>query len=91
MLGLPSGQVQLSPYQSRWQSLFVEERNQLQAIIGEYVLDIQHIGSTSIPTMLAKPILDIGIAVTNFEEAGRCIRPMAKLGYTDKGETRIYG
>ena len=39
--------------------------------------------------MLAKPILDIGIAVAAFEEAVRCIPPMEKLGYTYKGENGI--
>ena len=89
MLGLPSGQIQLSPYESGWQILFLEERDRLQASIGGYILDIQHIGSTSIPGMPAKPILDIGIAVTNFEEAVRCIPLMEELGYTYKGENGI--
>jgi GrpB-like predicted nucleotidyltransferase (UPF0157 family) len=89
MLGLPSGQIHLSPYELEWQILFLQERNRLQASIGGYVLDIQHIGSTSISGMPAKPILDIAIAVTNFEEAVRCIMPMTKLGYTYKGENGI--
>lgn len=89
MLGLPSGQIQLSPYESQWQTRFLREKDQLQSSIGEYVLDIEHLGSTSIPGMLAKPILDIGIAVAAFEEAVRCIPPMEKLGYTYKGENGI--
>ena len=89
MLGLASGQIQLSPYESGWQLLFLEERDRLEARVGEYVLDIQHIGSTSIPGMPAKPILDIGIAVTDFEEAVRCIKPLENLGYTYKGENGI--
>src|SRR6266404_7166187 len=84
-----SGQIQLFAYKSGWQIRFLEERDQLQASIGEYVLDIQHIGSTSIPRMSAKPILDIGIAITNFEDGVRCIQPMEKLGYTYKGENGI--
>jgi len=84
-----SGQVKLFAYESGWQILFLEERDRLQAGIGEYVLDIQHIGSTSIPGMPAKPILDIGIAITNFEEGVRCIHPMEKLGYRYKGENGI--
>jgi GrpB-like predicted nucleotidyltransferase (UPF0157 family) len=89
MLGLPSGMVLLSPYESGWQTLFLEEMDRLQVGIGGYVLDIQHIGSTSIPGMPAKPILDIGIAVANFEEAVQCIPPMEELEYTYKGENGI--
>ena len=89
MLGLPSGQIHLSPYESGWQTLFLEERNRLLTRIAEFVLDIQHVGSTSIPGMPAKPILDIAIAVTNFEEAVRCVSPLENLGYTYKGENGI--
>jgi GrpB-like predicted nucleotidyltransferase (UPF0157 family) len=89
MLGLPSGQVQLSRDRPEWRSLFLEEAYRLRSSIGDYILDIQHIGSTSIPGMSAKPILDIGIAVENFEEAGRCVPPMEELGYTYKGENGI--
>lgn len=77
MLGLLSGQIQLCPYEPEWSFFFLKEQNLLQAEIGKYVLTIQHIGSTSIPGMLAKPILDIGIAVRNFEEATRCVRANA--------------
>ncbi|MBK8312580.1 MAG: GrpB family protein [Acidobacteria bacterium] len=89
MLGLPSGEVQLSRYEAGWRSLFLEEAERLRTGIGGYVLDIQHIGSTSIPGMPAKPILDIGIAVTDFEEAMRCVPPMEELGYIYKGENGI--
>ena len=58
-------------------------------MVVEYVLDIQHVGSTSIPGMIAKPIIDIAIAVKNFEEASVCIEPIERLGYEYKGEFGI--
>jgi GrpB-like predicted nucleotidyltransferase (UPF0157 family) len=61
----------------------------LQAAIGPHVLDIQHVGSTSIPGMIAKPIIDIGIAVTSFEGARVCIQPIEQLGYVYRGEHGI--
>lgn len=89
MLGLPKGVVELCPYTSEWQGLFEEEQKLLRDCVGNYVLDIQHIGSTSIPGMIAKPILDIGIAVSNFEEARVCIAPIEQLGYEYRGENGI--
>ena len=89
MLGLSSGQLQLAPYEPNWQRLFLAEKEQLGASLGEFILDIQHIGSTSIPGMIAKPILDIGVAVTSFEEAARCIPLLEQLGYSYKGENGI--
>lgn len=89
MLGLASGQLCLSSYEPDWPLLFLEERERLCAGVGTYILDVQHIGSTSIPGMLAKPILDIGVAVANFEEAAGCIPPLEQLGYVYKGENGI--
>ncbi len=89
MLGLEKGTVRLIPYTDEWGRLFEEEKSRLQAAVGKYVLDIQHVGSTSIPGMGAKPIIDIGIAVKNFEEASICIPPIEQLGYEYKGENGI--
>jgi GrpB-like predicted nucleotidyltransferase (UPF0157 family) len=89
MLGLEKGTVRLVPYTREWQRLFEEEKSRLQAAVGKYVLDIQHVGSTSILGMSAKPIIDIAIAVNNFEEAGVCIRPIEQLGYEYRGENSI--
>ncbi|HEX4947008.1 MAG TPA: GrpB family protein [Blastocatellia bacterium] len=89
MLGLTSGQLQLVPYEPNWSLLFLAENERLCANLGDYILDVQHIGSTSIPGMPAKPILDIGVAVANFEEAARCIPLLEQLGYKYKGENGI--
>lgn len=89
MIGLERGIVRLVPYTTEWKRLFEQEKARLQAAIGDYVLDIQHVGSTSIPGMVAKPILDIGIAVRNFEKAAVCIEPMVQLGYDYYGENGI--
>ena len=89
MLGLEKGTVRLVPYTQEWMRLFEDEKSRLQAAVGEFVLDIQHVGSTSIPGMAAKPIIDIAIAVNDFEEAGICIRPIEQLGYEYRGENGI--
>lgn len=89
MLGLPSGQLRLSLYEPDWPLLFLAERERLFASLGRYVLDVQHIGSTAIPGMPAKPILDIGVAVTNFAEAACCIPLLEQFGYSYKGENGI--
>ncbi len=89
MLGLPSSQLRLTLYNPNWSLLFLAEKERLFASLGNDVLDVQHIGSTAIPGMPAKPILDIGVAVANFEEASRCIPLLEQLGYRYKGENGI--
>ncbi|MGH2403022.1 MAG: GrpB family protein [bacterium] len=88
-IGLKRGTVELLPYGAEWRRLFEEEKTRLQNAIGQYVLDIQHIGSTAVPGMIAKPIIDIGIAVMDFEEARVCIARIEHLGYEYRGEQRI--
>jgi len=88
-LGLKRGELRVSPYREEWKNLFEIEKRDIKKIIGDYIKDIQHVGSTSIPGMPAKPILDIAIAVKDFEEARICIKPLCDMGYTFKGENGI--
>jgi GrpB-like predicted nucleotidyltransferase (UPF0157 family) len=88
-LGLPESVLRFFPYSREWQRLFEEEKQLIQSTIGNHFLDIQHIGSTSIPNIIAKPILDIGVAVNNFEAASVCVQPLEQIDYFYKGESGI--
>lgn len=70
---------------------FALEHARLAGAIGgcACVLDIQHIGSTSVPGLAAKPIVDIAVCVTSFEEAFVCVAPVQALGYVYKGECGV--
>ena len=69
--------------------LFESEKKIIEATVGYHVSDIQHVGSTAIVGMPAKPILDIAIAVEEFERTRVCIDPLIALGYTFRGENGI--
>ena len=88
VLGLERDKVSLSPHQEVWARLFEEEKRRLEGV-GEGVLDIQHVGSTAVPGLKAKPILDIAVAVENFEEAFVLVPATERLGYTYRGENGI--
>lgn len=89
MIGLERDTVRLAPYEPEWARLYEVERARLQAAVGEHVLDIQHVGSTAIPGIVAKPILDIAVAVASFETAYVCVAPIEALGYAYYGENGI--
>jgi GrpB-like predicted nucleotidyltransferase (UPF0157 family)/protein associated with RNAse G/E len=89
MLGLPAKHAGLQPYDPLWPHLYAEEAVRIAAALGDWALAIEHIGSTAVPGLAAKPIIDIGVAVRNFEEATRCINPLAALGYLYLGEQGI--
>lgn len=59
----------------------LNEKKLIEKLIGEYMIDIQHIGSTVVPRLKAKPIIDIAIVLERFEDGLKCIAPLEKLGY----------
>jgi GrpB-like predicted nucleotidyltransferase (UPF0157 family) len=85
MLGLRRGAVQIVHYTPVWATLFQAERARLQHALGAAALDIQHIGSTAVPGLAAKPILDLAIAVAAEPAAAACIPRLTALGYTYRG------
>ena len=95
-LGLPHGQNFLVLHDPDWAQLFEEEKSKLRSVLPPEALDIQHIGSTAIAGLQAKPIIDIAIAAQHHTLADEWQDAMASLGYDYPGdiglpEHRIYG
>ena len=88
-LGLTSGDVRLARAHEAWATAFEHERARITAAIGERIVAVEHVGSTSIPDVPAKPILDVLVGVRDFEEARPCVGAMVALGYTYRGENGI--
>jgi GrpB-like predicted nucleotidyltransferase (UPF0157 family) len=85
-------QVEIQPYNPQWAVAFEEEANQIKAILGpDIVLQIYHIGSTSVPGLPAKPIIDMIPVVKNIlaMDSPICRSKMEALGYEYKGELGI--
>ena len=62
-----------------------EERQRLTDALGSLALDIQHVGSTSVPGLAAKPILDIGVAIASEADVEVCVPLLQALGYRYEG------
>jgi GrpB-like predicted nucleotidyltransferase (UPF0157 family) len=77
-----TSKIVIADYNPHWSVMFEEEKNRLINSIGQWALDIQHIGSTSIPGLGAKPVIDIMIGVGTLQEADTyCLVPISGLGY----------
>jgi len=74
--GMATSQVCLLNTHEAWADQYQLEKARIIEAIGAHILDIQHVGSTSIPGVPAKPILDILVGVEDFETATVCIGPM---------------
>ncbi len=78
--------VNLHPYNPFWRVFFLIEHFRLQCILHGQVLGIAHVGSTSIPHMPAKPVIDISIAIPTYEHAWTLIETLKATGYSYLGE-----
>lgn len=91
MLGLEKKTVELRSHTEEWHELFAQEKARLQAAVSEFVESIEHIGSTSVCGISAKPILDIAVSVSDKVNGEKCIAPLENLGYGYRGEYGIAG
>ncbi len=78
-------------YNPQWAIQFQGERASILAAFGELNAHIEHIGSTAVVGLAAKPIIDIAIIVASAEDAIRAITPLVRLGFTCFGEAEIPG
>ena len=84
MLGLNKDIVRLVPHEDDWHLEYEKERKILEKVMAGYALDIQHVGSTSLPGISAKPILDIAVAVKDKKALEELIPIMTDAGYDVK-------
>lgn len=68
MIGLKRGMVKLCEHEKEWEIEAQNTISRLKQILGDVIKDIQHVGSTSILSIKAKPIIDIALAVDNFDD-----------------------
>lgn len=87
--GLAPGELRLVPVDPDWEVRFAVERDRISTALGAAALDIQHIGSTAIPGILAKPILDIAVAIQSYEGGFPLVPLLVGLGYEYRGENGI--
>ncbi|MFB0635020.1 GNAT family N-acetyltransferase [Bacillus rugosus] len=83
--------VEVVPYNEKWAEYFNEEKERLKLVLGPEIVAVHHIGSTSIPNMAAKPIIDMLIEVRSIEAVSQYDIQMKAIGYTPKGENGIAG
>ena len=82
--------IALKSYDPHWPVLFEIERQAMQRS-GGWFKAMHHVGSTSIPGMAAKPIIDILVVLDRHEDGLACVDAMRGLGYEYRGESGIAG
>jgi GrpB-like predicted nucleotidyltransferase (UPF0157 family) len=88
-LGLRRGMVEVVPYDSRWPLIFEDTAAKLRAALGRSILAVHHVGSTSVPNLSAEPVLDVLVAVPDFDQALQLVPDIEALGYVFRRDAEI--
>jgi GrpB-like predicted nucleotidyltransferase (UPF0157 family) len=75
-------------YQSRWPKEFVQIREQIGSLLGDAAISIDHIGSTAVPGLGAKDVIDVQITIADLDRAGAALEPLLARGFRRRGDFR---
>jgi GrpB-like predicted nucleotidyltransferase (UPF0157 family) len=90
-LGLASKAVVVVAYDGRWPRLFEDERNRLAGALVPLGARVEHIGSTAVPGLASKPVLDILVGRPEGSALASFVTVLAPLGYQHRGEQDVAG
>jgi GrpB-like predicted nucleotidyltransferase (UPF0157 family) len=84
-------------YDASWPKMFAEESARIRSVLGDKLVALEHVGSTAVPGLAAKPIIDMLAGVQSLSHAAGCIEPLRDMGYdyvpeleTDLPERRYF-
>ena len=78
-------------YDPQWEKNFQVIRGELQAALGEIAIAVEHVGSTAVPGLAAKPILDIDVVIDQASDLPEAVERLRRVGYIHEGNLGIPG
>ena len=81
--------VVVVPYDEIWEAAFEEIKNEIEAVIGEIILGIEHVGSTSVKGLSAKPCIDIDVIIKDYSVFDEIAKRLGAIGYIHEGNLGI--
>jgi GrpB-like predicted nucleotidyltransferase (UPF0157 family) len=82
--------IEIADSDPRWPDLYEAEKHVILSVINGLIGPVEHVGSTSVPGLGAKPIIDIMVAIPDIEDAHRTYRPLESIGYHYLPEYEMY-
>lgn len=79
------------PHDERWAQDFEDIASEIRDALGELALDIQHVGSTAVPGLSAKPIIDIDVVIRDHAAFNAVVSALEAIGYHHEGDLGIAG
>ena len=90
-LGVPYGEVALRQSDPRWTNVFAHQAELLRGTLADDVVAIEHVGSTAVPGLVAKPIIDVAVLVHPDADVGTAVRSITDVGYEFRGDKGAAG
>jgi GrpB-like predicted nucleotidyltransferase (UPF0157 family) len=78
-------------YDPAWPDTFEDLRARVWAVVNDFALSVEHVGSTSVPGLAAKPIIDMSVVVPSTGDVSMAIGRLATLGYAHRGNLGVEG
>jgi len=88
---LAGKKVIVKEYDPCWPQAFRRIRHELENFMGEYIITVEHVGSTSVPGLAAKPIIDLDVVISDTTALETVIEQLAGLDYIYEGDLGIAG
>ncbi len=83
--------VVIMPFDERWAQDYEDIASEIRDALGELALAIEHVGSTAVPGLSAKPIIDIDVVIRDYDALDAVIFALKAIGYRHEGDLGIAG
>ena len=83
--------VVVLPYDEHWKQDFLKIKTELADALGQLAIEIEHVGSTSVQGLSAKPIIDIDVVIQDYSVLEDVVSSLGKIGYRHEGNLGIVG
>ena len=84
-----TAKVEVLPYDKTWKSDFEEIKTEIENAIGDFIIGIEHVGSTSVEGMSAKPCIDLDVIIKDYSVFAAVVRKLESIGYIHEGDLGI--
>ena len=81
--------VEVVPYDETWAAAFEEIKHEIENAIGHLIIGIEHIGSTSVKGLSAKPCIDLDVVIKDYSVFDAVVRELEAIGYMHEGDLGI--
>ena len=85
------GSIVVVDYDPQWPEIFESLRDNIWGVVGHFAIAVEHVGSTAVPGLAAKPVIDLSVVVARDADVPLAIKQLAALGYKHLGNLGIDG